>query len=63
MEDNGFRPVEVLMATLMQQGPFDGVLGFSEGGMVAQLVCHLAQARRVGKGNKPTKAAKTYCVF
>ena len=50
------------MTALMQQGPFDGVLGFSEGGMVAQLVCHLAQAR-AGKGGTPQRHQKTYCVF
>ena len=35
--------VQVLEEAVEQQGPFDGVLGFSEGGLVAQLACHLAQ--------------------
>eukprot|EP00435_Cladocopium_sp_Y103_P010845 s3835_g2.t2 len=35
---------EVLEEAVAQQGPFDGVLGFSEGGMAAQLACDLAKA-------------------
>eukprot|EP00438_Fugacium_kawagutii_P024757 Skav204250 [mRNA] locus=scaffold912:64462:67062:- [translate_table: standard] len=38
----------VLDAAAAKSGPFDGVLGFSEGAVAAQLAVHLAQALRQG---------------
>mmetsp|Transcript_21755 Transcript_21755/g.30261 ORF Transcript_21755/g.30261 Transcript_21755/m.30261 type:complete len:260 (+) Transcript_21755:173-952(+) len=36
--------VELVRQTLIHSGPFDGVLGFSQGGSLASLICHMQQS-------------------
>ncbi|KAI9505435.1 hypothetical protein GGI25_005259 [Coemansia spiralis] len=55
--------IEHLVAVLEEQGPFDGMLGFSQGGLMTAIMCSLLEHRYKQLGDQCTHAPFKFAII